>query len=209
MTPKASDEKTEGQKHAEVVRREAENFQRLFYEDGYLSAGESAKELLAAAAYLDGIATLDRQLSDSNTNRETLRHWNEKQREDIATLTAEAAELKAAVGNRSPSLVAKLIEQAKQGADLFCWCVENLEKFPPREGAWHDDIKRRLTEASELRAEVERLREELEGEKTSHLGTLRMADAANTHSVEIVEWAVDHFIQALLRHKRDVWPDAR
>lgn len=37
---------------------------------------------------------------------------------------------------------------AKQIGDLFCWCVENLERFPPMKGEWTDEIKRRLKAAS-------------------------------------------------------------
>ena len=27
---------------------------------------------------------------------------------------------------------------------LFCWCVENLQKFPPLQGEWIETVKRRL-----------------------------------------------------------------
>jgi hypothetical protein len=47
-------------------------------------------------------------------------------------------------------------------------------------------------------ADVELLRDELEAEKSSHLGTLRMIDAANTHPVEIVEAAKEY-----MRHKAE------
>lgn len=30
---------------------------------------------------------------------------------------------------------------------LFCWCVEHLDKFPPIEGEWQDEVKRRLSES--------------------------------------------------------------
>lgn len=80
---------------------------------------------------------------------------------------AELAELQAATGNRTPSLVSKLIEQAKQGAELFCWCVESLNRFPPQEGEWHDDIKRRLNEAVALQDERDQLRAYAECEEAA------------------------------------------
>lgn len=37
---------------------------------------------------------------------------------------------------------------AHESGHLFCWCVENLPKFPPMEGQWIDDVKRRLQAAA-------------------------------------------------------------
>ena len=37
---------------------------------------------------------------------------------------------------------------AKQIGELFCWCVENLKPFPPRDGEWINEVKRRLATPS-------------------------------------------------------------
>lgn len=44
----------------------------------------------------------------------------------------------------SPPLLAKYKQAAEQIGDLFCWCVQNLSKFPPLEGEWIDEVKKRL-----------------------------------------------------------------
>ncbi len=41
---------------------------------------------------------------------------------------------------------------------LFCWCVQNLEKFPPIQGEWEEEVKRRLLEAAQFREDAERWR---------------------------------------------------
>jgi hypothetical protein len=33
---------------------------------------------------------------------------------------------------------------------LFCWCVENLHKFPPLQGEWTDIVKQRLLDGQEV-----------------------------------------------------------
>ena len=40
---------------------------------------------------------------------------------------------------------------------LFCWCVENLGKFPPIEGEWTDEVKRRLQQLAAKERDSERL----------------------------------------------------
>jgi hypothetical protein len=35
---------------------------------------------------------------------------------------------------------------AKQSGDLFVWCCENIRPFPPLDGDWLDEVKRRLKE---------------------------------------------------------------
>jgi hypothetical protein len=46
---------------------------------------------------------------------------------------------------------AAVVEHYKRASrdygDLFCWCVQNLEKFPPLEGRWTDEVKRRLSQS--------------------------------------------------------------
>lgn len=43
----------------------------------------------------------------------------------------------------------EIYKSAKPG-HLFAWCVENLKHFPPMEGHWHDDVKRRLSAAESV-----------------------------------------------------------
>jgi hypothetical protein len=50
----------------------------------------------------------------------------------------------------SPGLMAEYKRAAKDQGDLFCWCVQNLKKFPPIEGKWTEDVKRRLAEVDAL-----------------------------------------------------------
>ena len=51
----------------------------------------------------------------------------------------------------SPSGLDRHYKQAAHEiGELFCWCVENLEKFPPAPGVeWIDDVKRRLKAITE------------------------------------------------------------
>ena len=48
----------------------------------------------------------------------------------------------------------------KTVGNLFCWCLENLQPWPPTEGEWVDDVKRRLKQLTSAQAEVAKLREE-------------------------------------------------
>jgi hypothetical protein len=68
----------------------------------------------------------------------------ERLREAVHTLDMFAA----AIGDMSPNIVAMMLDSASKGAALFCWCVEHLEKFPPIEGDWRDDLKRRFMETA-------------------------------------------------------------
>ena len=53
----------------------------------------------------------------------------------------------------SEAIQAKFAENAKEFAAFFCWCVEHLQKFPPMEGEWLDEVKRRLRLADAYVAE--------------------------------------------------------
>jgi hypothetical protein len=68
----------------------------------------------------------------------------------------------------SPGLIRHYKQAAHEIGHLFCWCVENLPKFPPMEGDWLDEVKRRLQatpsdELARLRNENRVLRDIIEG----------------------------------------------
>lgn len=49
------------------------------------------------------------------------------------------------------TLESKYKQAAHDMGDLFCWCVEHLKKFSPREGAWLDEVKQRLLDGEPFR----------------------------------------------------------
>lgn len=44
---------------------------------------------------------------------------------------------------------------AHETGDLFCWCVQNLDNFPPMEGNWTDEVKKRLYAAEHLKDQTQ------------------------------------------------------
>lgn len=83
---------------------------------------EEAQSFAASLAKrLGEVESLDRQLADSNTNRETLRHWNEKQREEIAAIIAEMA-------TRISTRDNIILEQNRQAAELRGALAAIIEK---------------------------------------------------------------------------------
>jgi hypothetical protein len=56
-------------------------------------------------------------------------------------------------GYPSPEVLKLYKQAAHENGELFCWCVQNLEKFPPIEGDWLDEVKRRLKQLTAERAE--------------------------------------------------------
>jgi hypothetical protein len=55
--------------------------------------------------------------------------------------------------DESPALVAARKRACHEIGDLFCWCVENLGKMPPRDGDWLGEVKRRLAADEAERSE--------------------------------------------------------
>lgn len=48
---------------------------------------------------------------------------------------------------------------AHESGKLFCWCVENLQKFPPSDVKWQEDVKQRLQRAEQLQLDNAALRD--------------------------------------------------
>ena len=102
------------------------------------------------------------------TDHEQLRQRLESQSETIKQLLKERNEGVLAY-NYKP-LAQRLAEAerlveiqrpaTKTVGNLFCWCLENLQPWPPIEGEWVDDVKRRLKQLTASQAEAAKLRQE-------------------------------------------------
>jgi hypothetical protein len=90
-------------------------------------------------------------MSDSNRPfGQVCQHGSLKRKCTICDQDAEITELKAQLAAKDREI--EIYKRgAKQSGELFCWCVTNLKSFPPIDGEWLDEIKRRLL-ASESHA---------------------------------------------------------
>ena len=84
---------------------------------------------------------------------ETVCSWKDWVDDHGETALRELAALREQVaGYPSPGVLKLYKQAAHEQGKLFCWCVANLEKFPPIEGDWLDEVKRRLKPTDQLAA---------------------------------------------------------